>query len=72
MAHPWLHYLGLGSTGCSTDPRDMWPLFSMMHTHEASATSSFNAGGGFAALFARPEDSHWTFGTARSAREELR
>ena len=40
--------------------------FSAWFMREASATSSFNAGGGFAALFARPEDSHWTFGAAQS------
>ena len=27
MAHPWLHYLGLGSTGCSTDPRENHATF---------------------------------------------
>ena len=27
MAHPWLHYLGLGSTGSSTDPRENHATF---------------------------------------------
>ena len=62
----------LGCTILGWDPQDVQLIlgtcghFSAWFMREASATSSFNAGGGFAALFARPEDSHWTFGTAQS------